>query len=229
MQVECTCQQCGAVFLRKPSKIRSPLTFCSRTCKGLRMRFRTERPCQQCGAPVPVDAIRTTSRQRGKYCSFACSNAGRTQPIVERFWAKVEKTETCWLWTGQFDSDGYGRIKTSNRPRRRIRAHALSWAIHFGPIPAGLVVCHRCDNPPCVRPDHLFLGTTADNQHDKVAKGRQARGEAVGAAKLTAEQVLEIRSRYANGGVSQAALAVDYDIGSGAIWAVVTRRTWKHL
>ena len=180
--------------------------------------------CQQCGGAF-VELKPRANRPR-RYCSFVCSNAGRTQPIVERFWAKVNKTEACWVWTGQTDSDGYGRIKTSNRPRKRIRAHGFSWELHVGPIPNGLDVCHRCDNPPCVRPDHLFLGTTADNQADKVAKGRQARGERHASAKLTTAHVLAIR---ADRTTRQRDLASQYGVSIQLIAAIRARRVWKHL
>jgi hypothetical protein len=82
-----------------------------------------------------------------------------------RFWPKVRKDRGCWVWTGATTTTGYGRL--SGQP-----AHRLSWEIHHGPIPAGLFVCHRCDNPGCVRPDHLFLGTHEANMADMVAKGR---------------------------------------------------------
>ena len=89
----------------------------------------------------------------------------------ERFWTRVvgDLATGCWLWTGPRFREGYGSL--SYGPLR-IRAHRFSWELHVGPIPEGLVVCHRCDNPPCVRPDHLFLGTQSDNLHDAVAKGR---------------------------------------------------------
>jgi len=87
-----------------------------------------------------------------------------------RFWSRVQKTEGCWLWTGCVNSTGYGS-GTFGKARTHM-AHRFSWEIAHGPIPDGLCVCHRCDNPRCVRPDHLFLGTRSDNQNDRVAKGR---------------------------------------------------------
>src|SRR5262245_20642397 len=96
---------------------------------------------------------------------------------IARFWAKVHKTDTCWLWTGSTHR-GYGQLSSpSGRGHAPLRAPRVSWEIHYGPIPEGLWVLHRCDVRGCVRPDHLWLGTRQDNIADMVAKGRSARGE----------------------------------------------------
>ena|SRR6478609_4188748 len=89
----------------------------------------------------------------------------------ERFWAKVEKTDACWLWTASLTKGGYGQFWFT-LPRKRIDAHRAAWIITNGPIPDGLYVCHHCDTPRCVRPDHLFLGTPHDNTQDVIRKGR---------------------------------------------------------
>lgn len=89
----------------------------------------------------------------------------------DRFWARVEKTEGCWLWRGAVFRYGYGQFKMNQRV---LQAHRLSWAFTYGPILDGLWVLHRCDTPLCVRPDHLFLGTARDNTQDSIAKGRAA-------------------------------------------------------
>ena len=86
-------------------------------------------------------------------------------PLGERFWIKVQKTPECWMWTASTDSDGYGQFDHNH-------AHRVAWELTYDPIPPGLHVLHRCDNPPCVRPDDLFLGTPADNTRDMVEKGR---------------------------------------------------------
>ena len=92
--------------------------------------------------------------------------------MTERFWENVSKTETCWVWIGHRKETNYGVISEGKRKGRPKSAHRYSWEIHNGPIPEGLCVLHRCDNPPCVNPEHLFLGTLADNAQDMLAKGR---------------------------------------------------------
>lgn len=93
----------------------------------------------------------------------------------ERFWEKVNKSGECWTWTACTHHQwGYGHFRAGGK---LVTAHRYSWELHNGPIPPGMRVCHRCDNPPCVRPAHLFLGTDADNAHDMIAKGRHYRGE----------------------------------------------------
>ena len=91
---------------------------------------------------------------------------------MERFWSRVRKTQDCWLWTGTFLSSGYGVIVEGGRGGRQLRAHRLSYEHHKGEIPEGSVVMHACDTPACVRPDHLSIGSTADNNRDRDLKGR---------------------------------------------------------
>lgn len=98
----------------------------------------------------------------------------KLMPLERRFWAKVEKGQECWVWTGSTDAWGYGKINRGRQGEGNIKAHRLSWQIHFGD-PGSLFVLHRCDNPPCVNPEHLFLGTAKDNAADMAAKGRHFR------------------------------------------------------
>lgn len=154
----------------------------------------------------------------------------KPRPLDERFWGNVVRSDVgCWGWTGAVAPFGYGRIGVGGRKGREIRAHRLSWEIHFGKIPADLVVCHHCDNPPCTRPDHLFLGTHADNIADMVAKGRHRLqvcpglviGEKNPAAKITDVQRDEIRQIYGGGGWSQERLAQRFGLTQVRISQIV--------
>lgn len=156
--------------------------------------------------------------------------------VKERFWARVSTggIDDCWEWTAGCQTAGYGELRVAGRPEL---VHRISWQIHFGDIPGGMYVCHHCDNPPCVNPAHLFLGTPKDNAGDMSAKGRHAshtqphlrRGTRSGSARLTEGDVLSIRERYALGGISQRALAVVYGVSEPTIHAVVNRRNWGWL
>lgn len=146
-------------------------------------------------------------------------------PVETRFWPRVNKTEACWEWTGSIRRNGYGYIV---RLDRNVGVHRFSWELHHGPIPDGLFVCHHCDNRKCVRPDHLFLGTAADNQRDMRDKGRGLRGERVYTAKLTAADVVEIRARFAAGEALDV-LAELKGMHRDSIKNVVTRKSWGHV
>lgn len=151
-------------------------------------------------------------------------------PPEEIFWAKVDKRgpDECWEWQGDTYDIGYGRF---HRKDKVYRTHQFSYQLHNGPITKGLGVLHKCDNPRCVNPNHLFLGTPADNHADMVSKGRRAymKGDRSHYKKLTSDDVREIRRRYAAGGVTQRQLAAEYGIQSSNICFVVTRKTWQDV
>lgn len=146
----------------------------------------------------------------------------------ERFWEKVEKTDGCWLWRAGLTMGGYGKFKLRGRSMNASRA---VWIMERGPIDAGMFVCHRCDNPICVRPEHLFLGTPGDNTRDRDQKGRMARqkGESHGRHILTEEQVLEIRRRWTAGERPQGALAKAFGVCRPLISMIVNRKNWTHI
>ena len=141
-----------------------------------------------------------------------------------RFWSHVDKSGDCWIWTGRRDPCGYGRYHTGSEHL----AHRLSWTWCRGLIPDKMYVLHRCDNPPCVNPEHLFIGTQSDNMIDGITKGRvrlpPQDGEQNHQAKLTAALVEKIRVRYAAGGVLQRQLAVEYGLTS--VSAILTGDEW---
>lgn len=156
----------------------------------------------------------------------------------ERFWERVSGGDGCWEWTGTINRGGYGMIAVRGT---NATAHRTAWQMTVGPIPDGMLVCHRCDNPRCVRSDHLFLGTHADNSRDMASKGRAARGERHGArmrpgsrprgerhplAKLRESDVLDIRE-LAKRGVSQRAIAEKYGVSRSAVSNVLYGLRWK--
>jgi hypothetical protein len=155
-----------------------------------------------------------------------------TDPAV-RFWKYVRKTRGCWYWTGATTYGGYGVIQSGPRGGKLLRAHRLSWRIHYGDFDESLALCHHCDNPSCVRPDHLFLGSHSDNMQDMLAKGRagteRAHGTGHHAAKLTDDSVRAIRAAYAAGGSSLNALAARYGVSKKTILNVVRGRIWTHV
>lgn len=146
----------------------------------------------------------------------------------ERFWSKVDRSGTCWTWTASRNALGYGGFY-DGALRKVELAHRVSWRMASGPIPAGQLVCHACDNPACVRPSHLFLGDNAANSADKIAKGRQSRtsGSKNGRAKLTEQQVSEIRARYRPGQVRIVDLAAEFGVTFSHIWQIVSGNKWK--
>lgn len=147
--------------------------------------------------------------------------------FAARFWSHVDKAGDCWPWTKSLRKSGYGQCWDGRRVRA---AHRVAWELTFGPIPAGAHVCHRCDNPLCCKPAHLFLGTGADNMADMVAKGRSLRGERHPGAKLTEEDVLEIRRLYApprrHGIVRE--IARRFGVTPSAVAAIGSGRCWQH-
>ena len=162
--------------------------------------------------------------------------------IEQRFWAKVQKSAGCWLWTASKRHKGYGAFTyTKDGHIIQDRAHRYSWTLHRGKIPTGLCVLHRCDVPACVNPAHLFLGTKAVNNADTLAKGRYVRsrraiadgaryqrGEAHHASKLTASIVRNIRAKRA-AGYSFGVLSKEFGVAIGHIFRIVTRKAWAHV
>lgn len=210
----------------------------------------TERGFCECGCGQKTQVAPQTRAKlgwiRGQPIRFVVGHAnnGKRQPIAQRLWAKVRKSDSCWLWTGARQAFGYGVIGVGGRADGVARTHRVSYELAYGSIPDGMEVCHRCDIPACVRPEHLFLGTRQDNTDDAVAKHRMAtaeshgmhthpqrrsRGEAHGASKLTEANVISIRQKYAAGGISQSQLATEFGVQQMAISEVVRRQTWTHI
>lgn len=142
-----------------------------------------------------------------------------SETFSNRFWSRVHKTETCWLWTGKPDSVGYGLIGRNGR-NTAIRSHRASWIINRGPIPKGMMVCHNCpiaDNKLCVNPDHLYLGGNVENGRDRAIKHQAPSGELHYRHALTIEQVHEIRASS----LTQTKLASIYGVGQSEISRII--------
>jgi len=180
-----------------------------------------------------------------RFCSNSCWAKTRRNNS-DNFWENADKkADGCWLWKGA-TSDGYGQIRFSGRSQR---AHRVAWLLAHGDIPSGLYVCHHCDVRMCVNPSHLFLGTHADNIADMWNKDRgpignrsarrrhpesysqsvlNMRGEGAPLAKLRDEDILDIRSRRANGETLKS-IAQRYGVDSTNVGCIVRRKTWKHI
>lgn len=160
------------------------------------------------------------------------NNCSDPLPKLKNFWKKVQiidDEKSCWEWTGAKTKDGYGKIGIArDGVTRNLRAHRVSFEYINGSIPPENCICHHCDNPSCVRPDHLFLGTVWDNNHDKEKKNRDSRGERNGQAKLTEEDVRIIREMY-HKGHTQENIAEIFNVGQTCISKVVRKTRWIHV
>lgn len=176
-------------------------------------------------------------------------------PAEARFWASVQKSLGCWLWTGTLTKAGYGQLSVRGKS---VLASRFAYGLLVGEIPEGIWVLHKCDTPACVRPEHLYLGTHVENMKDMVSRGRVAvgdkqglrkhperaargaghssrtcpervpRGERHGSAKLSEQIVVEIRRRYADG-ESQHQIAAHFGVSQPNVGMIVRRKTWRHV
>lgn len=152
---------------------------------------------------------------------------------AERFWSRVVQGTGCWAWSGYTSKAGYGQFSFGGR---KVYAHRVSWEIAHGPLPSAVHVLHKCDNPPCTNPEHLFVGSHGDNMRDMTAKGRNRgcivsaddrRGESHPRTTLTEADVLAIRAAWP--GVRQVDLALRYGVRQTTISNILRRVTWGHV
>ena len=150
--------------------------------------------------------------------------------ISERLFEGSRKICDCFVWTGHKNKKGYGLIWDQDR-RKQITTHRVAWEIANGPIPEGICVLHHCDNPSCVRSDHLFLGTNLDNVKDKMAKGRQQRlkGETNPFSKLTDEIIVQARTMYSRGDISYREIGEHFGVSLWTIGMAIRKKTWGHV
>lgn len=147
---------------------------------------------------------------------------------IERFWNKIEKTDTCWIWKGTIAS-GYGILSVN---RKNFSAHRYSYELHKGTIKKGLYICHSCDNPKCVNPEHLWAGTPLENSYDMIKKGRAKwngapKGALNGNSRLKDQEVREIRNLYLKGGFTHRKLGKKFRVSKTTIGNVVNEILWK--
>lgn len=191
--------------------------------------------CAECGASVTQNYRQNKTRMaKPKFCSEACNqvyrrrNGVRTAP--DRFWSKVQRgsEHECWPWVGHRNRLGYGRFTYVRGMTQQ--ATRIAWLLWHGSLPPNdMFVCHSCDNPPCVNPNHLWLGTCKQNVQDMVQKGRHnptpKRGEESNKAKLSAAQALEIY----NSNEPHKVLAERYGVSATAIYWIKTGKNWSHV
>lgn len=179
--------------------------------------------CAICGIAFGVEPRKIA---RARYCSRKClgiANGHRQRKIdLVDFFANATTGDGCWEWKFGRNQDGYGQVLIEGVKRP---AHDVAYERAYGPLPEGYFACHSCDNPPCIRPDHLFAGTPLDNARDAAAKGRLSHGENHYAARLTEGDVRAIRSDPRGCFV----LAKVFGVSKQAILRIRWRRTWKHV
>jgi hypothetical protein len=247
--VACICLGCSTSFLVVPALIKKGHgKYCSRTCYEQAKRVSCTCLACQKTFTLPLSAI---TKGEGKYCSRACFNQHRLVPMEERFWSHVERAEGCWLWQGHRNTRGYGQFNID--ATHPVGAHRIAYELTYGPIPPDLHCCHHCDNPPCVRPDHLFLGTRSDNSQDMVRKGRAyaqvyperlkrgiehptnlhpeivKRGIEHSKAKVTEDEVREIRYLRNIEQWPLKRLAAHFGISLGNVQKIATYNAWQHI
>ena len=215
------------------------------------MSVTVERICEFCGSPFLARQSQVV-RGRAKYCGLSCRSKARFPAAGERFWSRVNRNGpvpthqpdlgACWLWTGGLSRAGYGVLWVDGR---QVLAHRYSHELAAGHVPPGCFVCHRCDTPACVRPDHLFVGTAAENSADMARKGRATspsgerhrsvthpetvlRGEQKSQAKLSDAAVAEIRRAW-TAGEAQRSLARRFGVDQSQVSRVARGLVWRHV
>lgn len=234
--MEKNCLKCGEIiFIKYLSN--SDQIYCSRNCNNAAKENHQINQCL-CGK-----TFKSYKSRPGKYCSLSCANGSivitkknwqnathenRIELIKQKFEEYVIKTdEGCWKWKGTTKGAGYGKLHLSDS---FISAHRASWLIHYGEIPNNLCVLHKCDNPECTNPSHLFIGTSKDNTQDMIKKGRKnpALGE-TRSIKLTNEKVLQIKNLLKKNELTQLEIGQLFNVDQSTISNIKRNKRWKHI
>jgi len=199
---------------------------------------RVERVCQVCDGTFTLQPAKAAQYRTGLYCSLKCRHEGTKKPWPQRFWDKVNKNGPvpphrpelgpCWEWIGARHEQGYG-IAQGEDWHQQTYASRIDWEMVHGPVPKGQYVLHHCDNPPCVREEHLFLGTKKDNAQDRLRKGRPGYSGPKGSGELNPVAVRVIRYLWEHRLATQAAMAKAHRVSPSTIQRVIRRRVWSHV
>lgn len=241
-----SCINCSKEFIVYRSEImKADVKYCSRQCGKDHRNFQVE--CLVCGIKFHA-YLCNIERGNSRFCSQSCGAKYNSKygligfkkgvgifknhalTAQERFFKNISNESHdrgCWIWTGLKNRQGYGKLTIDYKT---VITHRYSWILHNGDIPERILICHKCDTPSCVNPDHLFLGAYSDNMKDMVKKGRNRddRGSKHPMAKLTEEQVLMIRKRLENGDKG-CDLASEYNVHNMTISQIKLRKKWKHI
>jgi predicted XRE-type DNA-binding protein len=218
------CAQCQTPFHVPPSW-EQKRRFCTPACREA-WRAAQLQTCPVCSRQYHLPPSKAA---RNQTCGWACGLILRTRSHAERFWPKVATGDHCWEWRGYRDSNGYGRfsIGTQAHRSRTLLAHRVAWELTYGPIPTGQHVLHRCDNPSCVRPDHLFLGDQRANNADRDMKDRVRHGAQHPNAKLTPRQVEQVRTLATTGAISQRGIGRALGVRHSTVADILKGKTWR--
>ena len=224
------CEECGKSF-DVSSKYKHRITrFCSLPCANENYKqkcLENPRLCEIDGCAQKHKCKGLCAKHYQRMLKRGTFDLQIFPDFATRFWTKVNKTETCWLWIAGKDTGGYGTIIYKGKTQK---AHRVAWQIYFGAIPDGMCVLHQCDVRNCIKPEHLFLGTQADNIEDMCRKGRNRSPELLGEknpmSKLNLDIARDIRAIYKQGALSQHKLAKIFDVDPMTINAIVRNKRW---
>jgi hypothetical protein len=204
MKYEYACEICKKITIKNVGKKYKPPRFCSKECANLKA----------------LDKARTT-----QFIWHKADKEERKAKVLQNFYRNIIIRNDCWGYDGTKDK-GYARIEVEDRKRKPL--HVVSWEIHNGCIPKGMMVLHSCHCRECCRPSHLRLGTHKENMKDMVDSDRQAKGSKHGMAKLNEVQVREIKILL-DSGVDMSELSEKYKVTKMSIYNIKKRKTWKHI